>query len=139
MRTLLSRHWRSAVIGLGAFALVLGVLVASPWKQTQVNQAGLGAWAFPVGKPTSEIHLIDTGESGVACPLNVPTGVQNVANDGSSSFLWDSQAVYPLGSEQCKLGTAIKGLPGGIDDAVIGGPTMAVSTSRVRLIPSAAR
>lgn len=130
MRTLLSRHWRSAVIGLGAFALVLGVLVASPWKQTQVNQAGLGAWAFPVGKPTSEIHLIDTGESGVACPLNVPTGVQNVANDGSSSFLWDSQAVYPLGSEQCKLGTAIKGLPGGIDDAVIGGPTMAVSTSK---------
>ena len=42
--------WLRIAIASGcAVALVAAIIIASPWRQTHVDQRGLGAWVLPSG------------------------------------------------------------------------------------------
>ena len=121
--------WLRIAIASGcAVALVAAIIIASPWRQTHVDQRGLGAWVLPSGS-TAEVHLVDTAESGVACPLSVPARQQHVTSDGLHSVLWSSASVQPILDDSCKSGTAIK-TRAQVRDVVVGGGLLGLSTQK---------
>jgi len=127
----LLRSYRSAiVVAVLIVALVVGFVVPAPWHQAQVDQHGVGAWVVPNSASPGEVHLIDTGEGGVACSVPVTDSTEyHVATDGSTSYLWDAQTVQPLDPDSCKVGTALSGLQGSIEGVKVGGGGVVVHTS----------
>ena len=118
---------RWALLGLGALVLAMVglVVLVQPWQQTHINQQGIGAW----NDSHSELQLVDTAESGVACWMQTGSS-SHVVSDGTNSYLWSASLVKPLAEAQCQARTPLK-LPSSVSvsDARLAGSTLALSTA----------